>query len=351
MPTAGPSACVLILSPSASEEDRAALLAAAAALQPATSVSGGDHWTAVAVGDGVPEDELTRLRAAPAVARVIEVDTPYRLASRAVLEGAAEVRLGPEGTRAIGGGAPIALAASCPAAEGDRARLSAFVSRAAGAGIAVVHAGRLTGDAGSEKEHLEALETLAAVAEVAHHHGQALSVEVADAQLIEVAAEVADLLQVSAGTMQDFSLLRELGASDTPVLLRRGAGSTVEEFLLAAEYVLSNGNGRVLLCESGIRTFDSGRRPRFEINAIPLLKASTHLPVLADPSASVAHPALVPPVARAAVAAGADGLVLELGEGPGRNGSDPDDAALDPSALERMLAELAPVAAVLGRAP
>jgi 3-deoxy-7-phosphoheptulonate synthase len=349
MPTAGPSACVLILASSASERDRAALLAAAAALQPGTSVAEGDGWAAVAVGDGVPEEDLARLRAAPAVARVVEVDAPYRLATREIFEGDAEVRLGPEAACRIGGGAPLVLAASCPGAEGDQTRLTSFVSRASASGIALVHAGRPAAGPGSGEQNPDAMAIVEAVASATHHHGLAISVEVDDAQHIEWAAEVADLLQVGAGNMQDFSLLRELGRSGTPVLLRRGAGATVEEFLLAAEYVLSNGNGRVILCESGIRTFDSGRRPRFEINAIPLLKMSTHLPVVADPSASVTHPALVPPVARAAVAAGADGLFLEVRDRPSANGKVSDETALDPSSLEKMLAQLAPIAAMMGR--
>ena len=106
---------------------------------------------------------------------------------------------------------------------------------------------------------------------------------------------VADLLQVGSPNMQDFSLLREIGAMDRPILLRRGAGATVEEFLLAAEYVLVHGNGKVILCESGIRTFDALRKPRFEINAIPLVKQLSHLPLVADPSQTAPRASAVPP--------------------------------------------------------
>ena len=120
----------------------------------------------------------------------------------------------------------------------------------------------------------------------------ALAAEISDLRQIDDVAPLADVLQIGSASMQDFNLLRELGRCDRPVLLRRGSGSIVEEFLLAAEYVLTYGNGRVILCESGIRTFDAGSAPRFEINAVPVIKLATHLPVVADPSHATAHPRL-----------------------------------------------------------
>ncbi len=174
----------------------------------------------------------------------------------------------------------------------------------------------------------------------------AFCVEVWDASQIAAAADVADLLQVGSPNMQDFSLLREIGALDRPVLLRRGAGATVEEFLLAAEYVLVHGNGKVILCESGIRTFDALRKPRFEINAIPLVKQLSHLPLVADPSQTAPHASAVPAMAKAAIAAGADGLVLEVGT---EAIYDPDGVAIDIEAMQRLTAELRPIARAVGR--
>jgi 3-deoxy-7-phosphoheptulonate synthase len=145
--------------------------------------------------------------------------------------------------------------------------------------------------------------------------------------------------------MQDFSLLRALGKADRPVLLRRGSGATAEEFLLAAEYVLMGGNGRVMLCESGIRTFGDGGLPRFEINAIPLLKQATHLPVLADPSHTATSRAALPAVVRAAVAAGADGVVVAVHA----EGAHPGTNTIGPGRLRKLRSEVDVVAEALGR--
>ena len=146
--------------------------------------------------------------------------------------------------------------------------------------------------------------------------------------------------------MQDFNLLRALGEADRPVIVKRGFGATVEEFLLAAEYVLMHGNGRVIVCESGIRTFDATGRPRFEINAIPVIKRATHLPLLADPSRSTSDPRWVPAVARAAVAAGADGLMLDL-KPPGRTTR--STSGIDATTFKMLIEDLEPIASAVGR--
>jgi 3-deoxy-7-phosphoheptulonate synthase len=186
----------------------------------------------------------------------------------------------------------------------------------------------------------------ARVRAISEAEGLALCAEVSDYRRIREVSGVADVLQVGSRNMQDFNLLRELGHADRPVLLKRGPGATVEEFLLAAEYVLSHGNGRVILCESGIRTFDVAGKPRFEINAIPVIKQATHLPVIADPSQATSHGRLVPAVARAAVAAGADGLVLEVTDDEAR---ERDGAAIGLPSLRALMAELDPIAQAVGR--
>jgi len=158
-------------------------------------------------------------------------------------------------------------------------------------------------------------------------------VEVSDTQEVAVVTRIASMVEVGSRNMQHFQLLRHLGRASLPVLIRRAPGATAEEFLLAAEYVLANGNGRALLCESGIRAFDESRRARFDINAVPLLRQATHLPVLADPSSSTPHPTLVPPVARAAVAAGADGILLAVG-------AIDDDRAIGIDTFRRLVSDI-----------
>jgi 3-deoxy-7-phosphoheptulonate synthase len=188
------------------------------------------------------------------------------------------------------------------------------------------------------------LDDLRALRDAAGAAGLSLAAEISHLRQIDDVVPLADLVQIGSASMQDFNLLRELGSCGRPVALRRGSGSIVEEFLLAAEYVLTHGNGRVVLCESGIRTFDAGAAPRFEINAIPVIKRATHLPVVADPSHATARPGLVPAVAKAAVAAGADGLMLDV--------ADPvvdEESAIGMRDFQKLMEELEPIAQAVGR--
>jgi 3-deoxy-7-phosphoheptulonate synthase len=164
--------------------------------------------------------------------------------------------------------------------------------------------------------------------------------------LVETVAEYADVLQVGSRNMQNFPLLRAVGHVQRPVLLKRGMSATIEEWLLAAEYIVSHGNSQVMLCERGIRSFDRSTRAVFDVGAIPLLKQLTHLPVIADPSHATGRWDLVEPVAKAAVAAGADGLIVEVHAHPDQALSDgaqslrPDRAADLLTSLRRLTAAL-----------
>lgn len=337
---------VLVLDPAAPDAEVTRVLAAAGELQPGASIARGDGWAALAIGDGVRPVPLERFTGLPAVREVVPVSAPYRLASREVFRQDLPVVVryltdGSPMSFELGGRAPIGLIASSRWAMAGAGRLELLAPVLAEAGCRAFHAGQLSADGvrlGSG--------TAEQVRDIVHERGLALSVEVTHAGEISAAEELADLIQVGSRNMHDFSLLREMGRSNKPVLLKRGAGATVEEFLLAAEYVLSHGNGRLILCESGIRTFDALRRPRFEINAVPLLKRSTHLPLVADPSQAAPHAGVVPAVARAAVAAGADGLVIEVGT---EAVHDPDGTAIDIETLRRLTAELQPIARAVGR--
>lgn len=172
--------------------------------------------------------------------------------------------------------------------------------------------------------------------------------EVLSPQEVTLVAQYADILQVGARNMQNFALLHAVGEIQKPVLLKRGMMSTIEELLMAAEYILSHGNQRVILCERGIRTFETATRNTFDINAIPVLKALTHLPVIADPSHGTGKWELVTPVARAAVAAGADGLLIEVHCDPARALSD-GAQSLKPENFAKMVAEVRRVADAVGR--
>lgn len=173
--------------------------------------------------------------------------------------------------------------------------------------------------------------------------------EVMDARQLEMVAGCADILQIGSRNMQNFTLLEEVGRCRTPVLLKRGMSATLEEYLQAAEYVLNGGNDQVILCERGIRTFEPSTRNTLDLNAIPLLKRYTHLPVIVDPSHGTGHAWMVPRLACAAVAAGADGLLVEVHCDPPSALSD-GAHSLTPEAFARMMPDIAMVAAAVGRA-
>lgn len=172
--------------------------------------------------------------------------------------------------------------------------------------------------------------------------------EVTDVREMETVASYADLVQIGSRNMQNFALLREAGRINKPVLLKRGFSSTLEEWLLAAEYIASEGNQQIIMCERGIRSFENYTRNTMDISAIPALKELCHLPVLADPSHGTGKRSLVGPVSRAAVAAGADGLMLEVHQNPSAAMSD-GDQSLYPRELDLLLDELKPLAAIMGK--
>jgi 3-deoxy-7-phosphoheptulonate synthase len=172
--------------------------------------------------------------------------------------------------------------------------------------------------------------------------------EVMSPQDVTLVAQYADILQIGARNMQNFSLLHAVGEMQKPVLLKRGLMATIEELLMAAEYVLSHGNQRVMLCERGIRTFETATRNTFDINAIPVLKSLTHLPVIADPSHGTGKWELVAPVARAAVAAGADGMLVEVHCDPAHALSD-GAQSLKPETFAKMVTDVRRIAEALGR--
>jgi len=291
------------------------------------------------------------LGALAGVESVIPVLRPYTLASR---EGhhpvdTTTVTLGTaSGARpCVVGGAGIAvIAGPCSVESAEMLTTTARAVRAAGARAlrggafkprTSPYAFQGLGDA--------ALEMLAAArAET----GLPVVTEVMDPRQVESVAGVADCLQIGARSMQNFPLLAEVGGTRVPVLLKRGLSATVHELLMAAEYVLARGNGRVILCERGIRTFETATRNTLDVAAIPVLKSETHLPVIVDPSHAGGAANLVAPLARAAIAAGADGLIIEVHPSPATARSD-GEQTLDFPQFGALMQGLAPVAAAVGR--
>jgi 3-deoxy-7-phosphoheptulonate synthase len=179
-------------------------------------------------------------------------------------------------------------------------------------------------------------------------YGLPIITEVMDIASIEIISDYADCLQVGARNIQNFQLLKEVGKTKKPVLLKRGLSTTIEEFLMSAEYVLSGGNSQVILCERGIRTFETATRNTLDLSAIPVLKEKTHLPVIVDPSHGTGHARYVAPMAYAAIAAGADGLMIEVHPKPEQALSD-GPQSLRPAEFREIMDGLKRIASAVGR--
>ena len=191
-------------------------------------------------------------------------------------------------------------------------------------------------------------EALPLLADARAETGLPVVTEVLDPRQVEIVARYADMLQIGTRNMQNFSLLAEVGRSGHPVLLKRGMAATIRELLLAAEHVMTAGNTRVVLCERGIRTFETATRSTLDVSAVPVLKRETHLPVLVDPSHAAGNASLVQPLALAAVAAGADGLLVEVHPDPASALSD-GDQSLELETFGALMSALRPVAGAVGR--
>jgi 3-deoxy-7-phosphoheptulonate synthase len=246
----------------------------------------------------------------------------------------------------IGGSAIVVMAGPC-AVEGE-AQLLATARAVMSAGASILRGGAFkprTSPYSFQGLREDGLKLLALARTVT---GLPVVTEVMDARHLEMVIDYADILQVGSRNMQNFTLLEEVGTCRTPVLLKRGMSATLAEYLQAAEYVLKGGNDQVILCERGIRTFEPSGRNTLDLNAIPMLKRYTHLPVIADPSHGTGRSWLVPQLALAAVAAGADGLLVEVHSDPPTALSD-GAHSLTPEAFARMMPEVAAVAAAVGR--
>ncbi|MFW6080208.1 MAG: 3-deoxy-7-phosphoheptulonate synthase [Gemmatimonadota bacterium] len=308
-----------------------------------THVSRGEHRTIVGcIGD---EDRLREgaLLSLPGVERVLPVLKPYKLAAR---EFSAEPTVVRVGSAAIGGPELAVVAGPCSVEGREMLRRTASVVCAAGAGV-------LRGGAFKPRTSPYSFrglgeEALEMLAEVREESGLPVVTEVMDTRQVELVARFADMLQVGARNMQNFALLAEVGRTHRPVLLKRGMSATIRDLLLAAEYVMTQGNRNVVLCERGIRTFENATRNTLDIAAIPVLKRETHLPVIADPSHAGGRRELVGPLAYAAVAAGADGLMVETHPNPAEALSD-GDQSLPLDEFETMMRSLEGYARVAGR--
>ncbi|HEX4348290.1 MAG TPA: 3-deoxy-7-phosphoheptulonate synthase [Vicinamibacterales bacterium] len=293
------------------------------------------------VGQNRPDAALIEML--DGVHEVLRISEPYKLASRTFKPEGTVVNVG---DIRIGGDEVIVMAGPCSAENENQVMTTAAAVRKAGAKI-------LRGGAFKPRSSPYAFQGLGEAGlkmlnKAAKAEGMALISEVMDASQIPVIEEYCDIFQVGARNMQNYTLLRELGHRRKPVLLKRGLMATIEELLLSAEYILSGGNSDVILCERGIRTFETATRNTFDISAVPVVKKLSHLPIVADPSHGAGRRDMVAPMARAAVAAGADGLILEVHVDPDRALSD-GAQSMYPEQFDRVMAELRIIAPAIGR--
>ena len=338
------SGMIIVLKPGTGEADIEDVCRRIESLGLRAHVSRGEQRTIIgAIGDDRFKTRVQALEALECVESLVPILQPFKLASREVRPTETVVRV--DGVE-IGGPRLAVMAGPCSVESREQLRTVADSVKMAGAHI-------LRGGAfkprsspyafqGLEEEGLQLL------AEVRKATGLPVVTEVLEPDKVGMVAEYADILQIGARNTQNFSLLKEVGQSGKPVLLKRGMATTIKEFLLSAEYILAAGNPNVILCERGIRTFETATRFTLDLNAVPVIKKLSHLPVVVDPSHGTGHWEYVAPMAKAAIACGSDGLIIEVHNNPAEALSD-GPQSLKPEKFVRLMAEIRVLAEALGR--
>lgn len=307
----------------------------------------GAQRTAIGITGNTGPLEPAEFEGLEGVAEAIRVSKPYKLVSREVKPEDSLVRVG-EGLNSVTFGGPELHVIAGPCAVETRDQAFAIAERVRRTGARLFRGGAFKPRTspysfqGLGKEGLEIL------ADVRRKFGLLIVTETIDPENCDLVEQYADALQVGARNMQNFSLLKRVGRSKKPVLLKRGLSATLEEFLMAAEYIVSEGNYNVILCERGVRTFADHTRNTLDLSVIPAVKALSHLPIIVDPSHGTGKRDKVTPLARAAVAVGADGLIVEVHNQPDRALSD-GYQSLHPEQFDELMEQVRAIAAVLGR--
>src|SRR3982751_4348862 len=336
---------VVVMRPEASPEDVDAVVARVEGAGGEAFVSRGVQRTIVGLVGDIAAFQSLNLRAMPGVGDVVRVSKPYKLVSR---------EHHPEATTIQVGGVPIGpetftlIAGPCAVETAEQTLESARMAQQAGAAL-------LRGGAYKPRPSPDAFQGLGEkglriLADVREETGMPIVTEIVDAHDVHLVAEWADMLQVGTRNMQNFALLQAVGSAGKPVMLKRGMTATYEEWLMAAEYVAQRGNLDIVLCERGIRTFESATRNTLDISAVPVVHTLSHLPVVVDPSHSGGRRDLVVPLSRAAIGVGADGIIVDVHPDPGTALCD-GPQALVTSDLEELAAAVRDLSPLLGRTP
>lgn len=304
----------------------------------------GKQRTAIGLIGNDGKVDSSRIEALAGVMQIIHVSQPYKQVSREWREEPTVIELA-NGTR-IGDGQVVIMAGPCSVESEAQIMESARILRTAGA--TVLRGGAFKPRSSPYSFQGMGEDGLRLLARAREETGMAIVTEAIDPDGVDLVAEYADIIQIGARNMQNFSVLRRAGRAGKPVLLKRGMAATVKELLLSAEYILAEGNPQVILCERGVRSFDTHTRNLLDLTAIPVVKSLSHLPIIADPSHGTGLRAKVIPMARAAVAAGADGLMVEVHPEPERALSD-GAQSLYPEQFQEMMAQIRLIADAIGR--
>ena len=334
---------IIVMKPKFSEDNLRNVINTIEGLGLTAHLSRGEHTTLV----GVVGDKRRRLEKNPelfpGVDRVIQVSETYKLANKKFK--AEPTIIDVDGVK-IGGDNFVIMAGPCAVESHDQLMQTAAAAKAGGAQI-------LRGGAYKPRtspysfQGLE-VEGLKYMAEAREATGLKVITEVTSEHALEAAVNYVDIIQIGARNMQNFELLKEAGKINKPVMLKRGLAATIDEWLNAAEYIMSEGNEDVILCERGIRTFETSTRNTLDISAVPVIKSKSHLPIIVDPSHASGVRAYISPLSRAAVAAGADGLMIEVHPCPEKALSD-GAQSLDPGDFKKLTEELRPFISLMGR--
>ncbi len=334
---------IVVMKADSSEEHLKAVLSKVEKLGFKSHLSRGEQKTIVGVvGNGkmVDQEQFTMLDGVDSVVRIMK---PYKLAGREFKKEPTVIEVG---NVKVGGDKVVVMAGPC--AVESREQMFKAADAVAEAGATILRGGAFkprTSPYAFQGLGEEGLQILSAAKQKT---GLPVVTEVTSPTVVELVASYADMLQVGARNMQNFALLEAVGRTGKPVLLKRGMMSTIEELLMSAEYILSNGNPNVILCERGIRTFETATRNTLDISAVPVIKNLCHLPVIIDPSHATGQRSLIEPMAKAAIAAGADGLIIEVHP-------DPDEALCDgaqslyPEGFARLMDKLRHIVVATGR--
>jgi 3-deoxy-7-phosphoheptulonate synthase len=314
---------IVVMRPGANQDQITGIIAKAEQMGLRTHPIYGDNRTVIALVGDLTRIDREIFEVMPGVLQVMRIQEPYKLANRNTHPDGSliELQCGRDiGPVIIGGNEVIVMAGPCSVESRDQIVESAIAMKAAGA--KVLRGGAFKPRTSPYDFQGLGEEGLKYLAEAREITGLPVITEVMNVEQVPMVADYADILQIGARNMQNFGLLQAVGKVSKPVMLKRGISGMIKELLMCAEYIMSGGNGQVMLCERGIRTYETATRNTFDLNAIPVLKQSTHLPIIADPSHGTGLRELVPAMSKAALACGADALIIEVH-------SDPDKAVSD----------------------